>query len=127
MDGFDHVVCKPNDRSWRASDWRGRLQELVARRAAINERIFPFRVSGNLRRFQSTFLMDNYRRNLRLERSALVAILPETLAGDRTLLAALDMVTGFQAWRRLRQDQGLPAAEAEAVMTFAVERLVAGC
>lgn len=109
-----------------AADWRGRLRELVARRARLYERIFPFRVSGNLRRFQSEFLMDNYRRALVFERSALQAILPEELAGEEILFAALDMVLGFQGWRRLRQDQGLTAEKAEAVIAFAVERLIAG-
>jgi AcrR family transcriptional regulator len=115
------LVMQPFD----AKHWRDRLRELVARRAAINERIFPFRVSGNLRRFQSAFLMDGYRRSLLLERSALTAILPRMVTRNPVLFAALDMVTGFQGWRRLRQDQGLSAEEAEAVIRLIVERLTA--
>jgi AcrR family transcriptional regulator len=112
-------------RPFESTEWRSRLRELVKRRAEVNERIFPFRVSGNLRRFQSEYLMDNHRRSLLLERSALAAILPVKLVRDRVLFAALDMVTGFQGWRRLRQDQGLTAKEAEAVIAFTVERLTA--
>jgi AcrR family transcriptional regulator len=113
-------------RPFTATDWRGRLLELVARRADLYERIFPFRVSGSLRRFQSEVLMDNHRRALLLERSALRAILPDELAADPVLFAALDMVLGFPGWQRLRQDQGLSAGEAETVVTSIVSRLIDG-
>jgi hypothetical protein len=97
---------------------------LVQRRAAIFEQIFPYRVAGNLRRFVSPYLMDNYRRITLLERSALKAILPESITSNATLFAALEMATGFQAWRRLRQDQGLSSEEAEAVMALTVSKLI---
>jgi AcrR family transcriptional regulator len=113
-------------RPFQAGDWRGRLGELMTRRAGLYERIFPFRVSGNLRRFQSEFLMDNHRRVLLFERSALQAILPDELVGDPILFGALDMVLGFQCWRRLRQDQEFSAEKAEAVVALTVERLIAG-
>ncbi|WP_373009221.1 TetR/AcrR family transcriptional regulator [Hyphomonas sp.] len=110
---------------YTATDWKERLGEMVRRRADVYERIFPVRVSANLRRFQSRFLMDEYRRNLILERESLKAVLPTDRASDKQLVAALDVVTGFQAWRRLRQDQGLSAQEAEAVMQFMVDQLIA--
>ena len=110
---------------YTATDWKERLGEMVRRRADVYERIFPVRVSANLRRFQSRFLMDEYRRNLILERESLKAVLPTDRASDKQLVAALDVVTGFQAWRRLRQDQGLSAEEAEAVMQFMVDQLIA--
>lgn len=110
---------------YEAGEWRARLRELVARRAVINEQVLPLRLAGNLRRFQSAFLMEDYRRSLVLERSTLTAILPKELSNDPILFAALDMAVGFQGWLRLRQDQGLSAAEAEAVIAFTVERLTA--
>jgi len=110
---------------YTAPDWKERLGEIVRRRADVYERIFPVRVSANLRRFQSRFLMDEYRRNLILERESLKAILPADRASDQQLVAALDVVTGFQAWRRLRQDQGLSAQEAQAVMQLMVDGLIA--
>ncbi len=111
---------------FEAPDWRGRLHELVRRRAKIFEQIFPYRVAGNLRRFVSPYLMDNYRRMTLLERSALKGILPDRVTSDATLTAALEMATGFQTWRRLRQDQGLSPEDAESVMAFTVKQLVEG-
>ncbi len=116
------IVVAPFD----ARDWRGRLSELVSRRADIYERVLPLRVAASVRRFQSPFLMDDYRRFLRLERTGLMSILPDAITADGTLFSALEMVTGFQAWRRMRQDQGLSPAETEAVTRAIVERLIEG-
>lgn len=115
-------VLKP----YAAAGWRGRLDELVTRRAGVFERIFPFRVSGDLRRFQSPFLMEDHRRIMALERGGLQAVLPPDIVADARLFAAIEVVAGFQSWRRLRQDQGLSAEEAEAVVRFTIERLVEG-
>lgn len=109
---------------FEAPDWRGRLFELVSRRARIYERLLPLRVAASMRRFQSEFLMDDYRRFIELERTTLRGILPDAIATDRLLFPALEMVTGFQAWRRLRQDQGLSAARAEAVLRNTIARLI---
>lgn len=111
---------------FEARDWRGRLSELVSRRSDLYERVLPLRVAASVRRFQSPFLMDDYRRFLRLERTGLQSILPTAITANRTLFSALEMVTAFQAWRRMRQDQGLSPAETEAVMRAIVERLLDG-
>lgn len=109
---------------YASSDWRERLGELVKRRSDVFERIFPVRVSANLRRFQSRFLMDEYRRGIMFERQTLKAILPAEILADPVLLDALDVVTGFHSWRRMRQDQNLSQQEATRVMMLMVERLI---
>jgi hypothetical protein len=45
---------------------------------------------------------------------------------DTVLFAAIEMTVGFQAWRRLRQDQNLSPKEALEVLRLTVEKLVAG-
>ncbi|MFN7056815.1 TetR/AcrR family transcriptional regulator [Hyphomonas sp.] len=107
-------------------DWRGRLEEIVKRRAALYHEIMPYRIAGNLRRFNSIYLMDNYRRNTLMERTGLKAVLPAAIHEDRQLFAALELAVSFNAWRRLRQDQDLSPEEAEAVMALTVRQLVAG-
>ncbi|MBU1289042.1 MAG: TetR family transcriptional regulator [Alphaproteobacteria bacterium] len=109
---------------YASSDWRERLMELVKRRSDVFERIFPVRVSANLRRFQSRFLMDEYRRGIMFERHTLKAILPAEILADAVLLDALDVATGFHSWRRMRQDQNLSQQEATRVMMLMVERLI---
>lgn len=107
-----------------AADWRGRLDELVKRRIDIYERILPLRAAGAIRRFQSAWLMEDYRRLHAFERRTLESVLSKGVARDAVLLAALDLATGFDAWRRLRQDMNLSAAAAERVLRLSVEKLV---
>lgn len=109
---------------FEARDWRGRFFEHIERRIEIYEYIMPVRVSANLRRFQSRFLMEEYRRNLLIERSSLKALLPEELKDDAVTFAAIETMASFQTWRRLRQDSDLGRDEAAAVFRFSLERLV---
>ncbi|MFN9164207.1 MAG: TetR/AcrR family transcriptional regulator [Alphaproteobacteria bacterium] len=102
--------------------WQENLNELIARRIAIYEDIMPLKVAGSVLRFRSPFLMEGYNEHLRMERKTLKQVLPDNLVEDRELFRALEMVTSFQAWRRLRQDQGLGVGEANRV----IHRLVAG-
>lgn len=110
-----------------ANDWRGRLRELVGRRATICEIVMPIKVAAGVRRFQSDYLMEDYQRFLMMERSGLESILPDRIIADKILFSSIQMVTGFQAWRRMRQDQELSVKDAEAVMLATVERLVVDC
>ncbi len=109
---------------FEARDWRGRFMEHVERRIEIYEYIMPVRVSANLRRFQSRFLMEEYRRNLLIERASLSALLPEEITSDPVLFAAIETTVSFQTWRRLRQDSGLSQEEAASVFRLMMERLV---
>jgi len=98
--------------------------EHVERRIEIYEYIMPVRVSANVRRFQSRFLMEEYRRNLLIERASLSALLPDEILSDPVLFAAIETTASFQTWRRLRQDSGLSPEEASAVFRLMLERIV---
>ncbi len=104
--------------------WRDRLDDLVSRRAQVFEELMPIRVAASVRRFQSDYLMQDYERFLSHERRGLVAALDGAIPEGSPQFAALEMVTAFQAWRRMRQDQGLSPHDAEAAMRLAVARLI---
>ena len=98
------------------ASWRDRLLEITQRRALVFEAILPFRISANIKRFQSEFLMQDYRRMLRLEFETLEAHLPSTVKVDLAGTRGLHVVLSFQTWRLLRHDQELPVEEAKAVV-----------
>ena len=102
-----------------------RLREMTDRRAAIYETIMPYRVSASIKRFSSQFLMQNYQRNLQLERTSLVAVLPQTILDDAPVVSALEATLSFQCWRRLRHDQALTVDEARAVIGTLLDALLA--
>ncbi|MEM6626378.1 MAG: TetR/AcrR family transcriptional regulator [Pseudomonadota bacterium] len=108
----------------KATSWRGRLEEMLQRRAQIYEHVMPVKMAAGLRRFRSEFLMADYQRFLDEERTRLVAILPDVIVQNKPQLAALQMATSFQMWRRLRQDQRLSPEDALETLAFTVERLI---
>jgi AcrR family transcriptional regulator len=110
-------VVKP----YSGNNWRDRLGELVNRRVALYDEIMPLKVAGSVLRFRSPFLMEDYHEHLRMERKTLRQVLPDFILEDGDLFRALEMLTSFQAWRRLRQDQGLSAIDAKRVTLRLIE------
>ena len=104
----------------QGATWQQRLFDIAARRALIFETIMPYRISANARRFDSDYLMEDYRRMLRLETEALAAHLPEEVREDVAGARGLNVILSFSTWRLLRHDQNLSPEEARAV----VERML---
>jgi AcrR family transcriptional regulator len=101
-----------------------RARELVRRRAALFERIAPYKRAGNLERWSSPFLHATHRGLVRELRAALARWLPELEGAPAELVEALDLATSFEAWDRLRSDQRLGPARARAVMQRGVLALL---
>lgn len=97
------------------ADWKERLFDIADKRSKVFETILPYRISASLKRFQSPYLMQDYRRMLRLEFETLEAHLPSTVKVDLAGTRGLHVVLSFQTWRLLRHDQELPVEEAKAV------------
>ena len=106
-----------------AADWQGRLRESTERRITTYEKLLPFKRAADAHRHQSPTLQAEYRATLAAMRARLESILPATLAADRPLLEALDVMLSFEAWQRLRDEQGLDPVAARGVVLAQVERL----
>ncbi len=115
------VIVQPH----QATEWRERLRELAARRSRVFEAIMPYRISANLKRFQSKYLMQDYRRMLRLERASLEAALPPAVLADTVRTHALNVALSFQCWRLLRHDQQMSVADSRAVVDRLLEDIMA--
>jgi hypothetical protein len=102
-----------------------RARALVKSRASLFERIANFKRSGNAQRHGSAVLQRKHAQMLRLERETLLAALPELERAPEPVREALDLVTSFEAWDRLRVDQRLGRERAEATMERAVLALLA--
>lgn len=105
------ILLKP----FAAEHWRDRIREMAARRTEVFEAILPYRISASLKRFQSSFLMQDYRRLLRIERSTIDAVLPPAVLADPVAANLLYLALNFQSWRSLRHDQELDADQARAI------------
>lgn len=110
-------------RPFRSEDWRERLEELVNRRAQVFERLLPFKIAGDAHRYGSTFLTREQAAIVKTLREALRHAIGPKAIDDKLRFEALDLFISFEAWRRLRVDQGLAARDARAVMLLGAEAL----
>ncbi|MEN8162158.1 MAG: TetR family transcriptional regulator, partial [Myxococcota bacterium] len=101
---------------------RERAGALVEQRVRLFERIAPYKRAGNLQRWRSDFLKRQHAALVRELRGALREALPELEEAPAAIGEALDLVTSFEAWDRLRTDQRLSRERAQ----DAVERAVLG-
>ncbi len=106
--------------------WKEKLIDIADRRAKVFETILPFRISANLKRFQSPYLMQDYRRMLRLESETVEAHLPTAVKDDVVAARGLNVILSFQTWRLLRHDQDLPVDDAKAVVRRLLTDAMAG-
>jgi hypothetical protein len=111
------------EQPFAAANWRGRLDELIDRRAQIFERLLPFKIAGDAHRHRSPFLTSEHKSLVRMQTQALRSVLPAKIADDKALLAALDLVLSFDAWKRLRHDQGVAARDARSALRLAASAL----
>lgn len=106
--------------------WKEKLIDIAHRRVKVFETILPFRISANLKRFQSPYLMQDYRRMLRLESETVEAHLPRAVKDDVVAARGLNVILSFQTWRLLRHDQDLPVDDAKAVVRRLLTDAMAG-
>ena len=108
------------------NNWREKLFDIADRRAVVFETILPYRISASLKRFQSPYLMQDYRRMLRLECETTEAYLPTAVKADVAGAHGLNVILSFQTWRLLRHDQELPVNDAKAVVRRLLGDAMAG-
>jgi AcrR family transcriptional regulator len=101
-----------------------RARALVAHRAALFERIAPYKRAGNLQRPRSRYLQRMHQHLVSELRAGLRAWLPEIDAAPEALRDALELLTSFEAWDRLRTEQRLGAERARAALERSVLALL---
>ena len=109
---------------FKSSNWRDQLLEIVERNVMIWERIRVPHTAGEIGRFKSQVLMDDYQRSRNLEISGIKAILPKDIDNYNNVLMALDASMGFSTMRRLREDRKLSISEVKKVMTLMVQSIL---
>jgi AcrR family transcriptional regulator len=117
---LDQVLANP----LKGHSWRERLADLIDRRALAFDKIAPFKRAAGAHRHASPFLEASHQRLTTAAREALRALLPAPIAADAALFESLDLILGYEAWSRLRREQGLSSDAARAVLTWAAARLI---
>ena len=110
----------------KATNWKDQLLELTERNVTIWERIIVPHTAGEIGRFKSQVLMDDYQRSRNLEISGIKAILPKNIDNYQNVLMALDAAMSFSTMRRLRKDRKLSIPDVKGVMTLMVKSIIDG-
>jgi len=111
-------------RPLKAHHWRDRLMELIERRAMAFETIAPFETASRGVRRRSKVLQADHLRLVKILRGVIEAELPTDPVLDRALVEVLDLLLSFEAWSRLRCEQGLTVTEAQNALKSAVSRMI---
>jgi AcrR family transcriptional regulator len=101
-------------------DLADRARGLVRQRVLFFERIAPYKRAGNVKRWRSAVVRARHARLVRALHEDLVRWLPELGRAPAAVADGIDLATSFEAWDRLRTEQGLKRERAHA----AVERAV---
>lgn len=109
---------------FKSLEWRARVLELVDRRAAVYEKLAPFLRAGQAQRQRSPVLAENHQRFVEALRQILISLLPREAVRDDQLVEAVDLLVSFEAWQRLREDQGLTAAKAQRVLKATIDAVL---
>jgi AcrR family transcriptional regulator len=112
------------ERPLTTREWPAVLSEVVSRRVEAFEAIAPFKTAMDIYRHRSPALAAQHRRITRISRDLLLAILPAELSANTQRLEAIDLILSIESWQRLRDQQGLTVAEAEAVLQALVASLL---
>jgi len=110
-------------RPFKGVTWRERVLELIDRRGAGFDQIAPIRRASDARRHASPVLQDDHDRMTLGLRQILRLQLPRG-AVDRLTFEALELLLSYEAWSRLRVEQGLTASDARKTLRIAVKALI---
>ena len=108
----------------KSINWKDQILELVERNVEIWERIKVPHTAGELGRFKSQILMDDYKRSRNLEISGIRAILPKDINNYDNVLFALDSTLSFSTMRRLREDRKLSIPKVKSIMSLLVKSIL---
>jgi AcrR family transcriptional regulator len=102
-----------------------RAAALVRQHCAVFEKIAPYKRSSNSKRWGSKFLTEAHRELVRELRRRLLLWLPELEDISAETRNAIELLTSFEAWDRLRSDQRLGRSAARATIERAVVAVLA--
>lgn len=114
------LVLKPLE----PGPWRKQLEELLGRRAEVYEQIMPVKIASDAQQHTSVYLRNTAKRLVVMQRGGLLAVLPPDIVKDQARFEAINLVMSFEAWRRLRNEQGLSIKRAREAVTLAVKGLI---
>jgi len=120
---FEAELRARAQRPFKGETWQDRVVELIGRRSAAFDTVAPYRHAADAMRPTSVYLQAQHSTLTTALRTILRAVIPKG-AVDAPTFEALDLLLGFEAWSRLRGDQGLTPRQARNALETAVRALI---
>ena len=98
-----------------------RVAGLIEARAQLFGLIEPYRRATAIQRWRSEFLQKQHKHFVRILRADLNRRLPELSEADPDLAESLEVLTSFETWDRLREDQRLSPKRTQTVLAKLIE------
>jgi AcrR family transcriptional regulator len=111
------------EQPFKGETWQDRVVELIARRGAAFEAVAPLRRASDAMRQSSAVLQAEHAVLTTSLRAILRGLIPRGSV-DAPTFEVLDLLLGYEAWSRLRREQGLSPAKARKVLEKAVRTLI---
>ncbi len=103
---------------FKSTDWRGQLDESLARRAEIFELLMPYRIAAKVHKHNSDFIKTNMERWNTTQEKVIENLMPFSAKDEPVKMAAVKASMSFENWIQMRTFQKLPPKQAKAVMIY---------
>jgi AcrR family transcriptional regulator len=110
-------------RPFKGATWQARVLELVGRRVDAFERVMPLRRASDIIRHTSPELQADHAMLTAALRTILRRLIPKG-AVDAPTFEALELLVSFEAWMRLRREQGLTPGQTRRALARAITALI---
>jgi AcrR family transcriptional regulator len=113
-------------RPFTAQEGAPRLRELFGRLAVLYEKRMPLRRAASARRYRSPSLASGMKELDRVIDHFVRTQFPGDSAADAFRIDMLNLLLGYEAWMRLRDEQGKSEAETFEVLRRGIELVLKG-
>lgn len=110
---------------YRPGSWQDQLRESLDRRMQLFETGLGFRLAADLYRTGSATVRMGRRTFEEMLRARLESVVPETVRADAIWFEQLDMWLNLDCYASLRERRGMSHSEAAALISVAIEQLIA--
>lgn len=120
QNAFGPEASKP----WVSTLWQEQLEEMLARKADIYERMMPYSIAAQFLRQNSSYLKEFNRRWLNIEHEIIMSILPFSPDDEPEFFNALEATLSNDSWIQYRKNQQLSPEQSHSTMKVIMKALI---
>ncbi|MCJ8295522.1 MAG: TetR/AcrR family transcriptional regulator [Colwellia sp.] len=120
QNAFGPEASKP----WLSTIWQEQLEEMLARKADIYERMMPYSIAAQYLRHNSSYLKEFNNRWLSIEHEIIMSILPFSPEDEPEFFNALEGTLSNDSWIQYRKNHQLSPEQSHNTMKVIMDALI---